>query len=366
MQTFKRVMSLLLVVMLLSAYGLLAVAADTQAQEPLTIVAPSDTVQKNKKLLLAVNTGEAVKWSSSNNDIAEVSDAGVVKGVSIGKVVITAAASDGRTAEFTVYVTRAKSPLRSLLQDRQMFGYQYSYKGDYFYTNDQKCWQKYFGFNFGYDWVAPLGKLDYDYVRIFFPYEGKDWMIQLWKGQYGLLFYGGEVGVYTRPEGAESATRFAHYASAGADDHLMIGADLYHKNSKTGEYEIAFERPYEEHWWCTGFIPGHLKNTEPCNELRLVTHITFKDAKMSRLFCEGLLDSGFAEGESQDKLAEDTFYRNGADVYVNWQNVAKGANAIIDDDTKNGTVSILGAVMLIMFMFSVVLSAGLAAIPLMG
>ena len=51
---------------------------------------------------------------------------------------------------------------------------------------------------------------------------------------------------------------------------------------------------------------------------------------------------------------------------MNWQNVAKGANAIIDDDTKNGTVSILGAVMLIMFMFSVVLSAGLAAIPLMG
>lgn len=367
MQSFKRVLSLLLVVMLLSAYGLLAVAADTQAEEPLTITALSDTVQKNRKLLLSVNTGEQVKWSSSDPNIATVDEnLGVVKGVAIGRVVITAKASDDRTADYTVYVTRAHSPLRNMLQNRQIFGYQYSYKGDYYYTNDQKCWQKYFGFNFGYDWVAPLGKMEYDYIRVFFTYEAEDWMIQLWKGQYGYLFYGGEVGVYTRPEGAESATRFAHYASASADDHLMIGANLYHQNSKTGNYDLAFERPYEEHWWCTGFIPGHLKNTEPCNELRLVTHITFKDAKMSRLFCDGLLKCSFTEKDSEDAIVEDSFYRNGADVYVNWQNISKNANAVIDDDTRNGTVSIFGAVLLIMFMFTVVLSAGFAAIPLMA
>ena len=57
---------------------------------------------------------------------------------------------------------------------------------------DKKAWQYNFGFGKIYDFVSPYLLLEYDYVRVFFEYEGKDWMIQMWKGNY-FISNGGEV-----------------------------------------------------------------------------------------------------------------------------------------------------------------------------
>ena len=35
----------------------------------------------------------------------------------------------------------------------------------------------------------------FDYLPVYFDYNDKTWMIQLWKGQYGINT-GGEIGVY--------------------------------------------------------------------------------------------------------------------------------------------------------------------------
>ena len=74
--------------------------------------------------------------------------------------------------------------------------------GNFYYTDDKECWQKNFGFNEVYDTFAPVTMMYYDTVRTTFEYGGKEWMIQTWKGQYGVMFVGGEVGVYTRPLGS--------------------------------------------------------------------------------------------------------------------------------------------------------------------
>ena len=277
---------------------------------------------------IKVDPESALVWSSSDTNVAEVDRNGLVTGIGIGHAFITAKDIEhGTQAEFKVYVVRKKMPWRTLLEDMPILGYRYSFEDDYYYTDDINCWQKYFGFNFAYDSVAPLMLFEYDYTRVFFTYGGKDWMIQMWKGQYGAVFYGSEVGVYTKPEGKQSATRLAHYAAASEEDFLMIGSALYRKNYSTGEYNQEFEVPYAPHWWATGFVPGHLYDTTPCSELRTVTHITLKDEEMAKLFADGLGECGFREVRSRDAIQNDTYFRDGADVFLQWQNQSEAANS---------------------------------------
>ena len=80
----------------------------------------------------------------------------------------------------------------------QVAGYRYSNDGDgYYYTDDKDCWQMNAGYNEVYDNMAPMTAMFIDQVRLRFNYGGKDWMIQLWKGQYGWLLVGTEIGLYT-------------------------------------------------------------------------------------------------------------------------------------------------------------------------
>lgn len=355
MHPIKRAVSLLLAVMLLSFCGMFAFAAEA---EPLTITAPTDCVQRKKTIPLTVNTQDAVTWRSSDTAVATVDASGVVTGVKPGTATISVSTADGRTANYKVYVMRAKMPWRSLLEKHQVLGYRYSYKGDYYYTDDKDCWQRYFGFNFAYDWIAPLMLFEYDYVRVFFTYQGQDWMVQMWKGQYGMVFYGSEVGLYTKPENEDAATKFAHYASADSADYLKIGTELRRQNLLTGEYDLEFERPYDDYWWCSGFVPGHLRDTTPCDELRTTTHITFKDAQMSKMFAEGLTECGFTEVRSQDAVQNDTFFRDGADVYLQWQNISQAANSHVVQTAVYGTVGFWGFMMLLGALFLMLISFG--------
>ena len=355
MHSIKRAVSLLLAVVMLSAYELLASAADTK---PLTISASTDSLQKNQTLALSVNTDDPVTWQSSDTRVAAVDASGVVTGIAAGQATITAAAKDGRQADYTVYVLRASMPWRNLLEKRQVLGYRYSYKGDYYYTDDKDCWQSFFGFNFAYDWIAPLMLFEYDYVRVFFTYQGQDWMIQMWKGQYGLLFYGSEVGLYTKPENEDAATRFSHYAAADSADYLKIGTTLERVNRSTGEYDLEFERPYDKYWWCSGFVPGHLRDTTPCDELRTTTHITFKDADMSEMFAVGLKDCGFTEVGSKDGVQNDFFFRDGADVYLKWQDISQAANSHVVQTAVFGTVGFFGLMLSLTALLLMLLSLG--------
>lgn len=333
MTKMKKPLAFLFSVLLLCMYGITAFAEGEPVTEPepepvpFVIFSSSDRVTKGKTIALSVSREGDVVWSSSDNSVATVDAGGVVSGLSIGTVTITAVlAETEETAVFTLHVVGKSYFWRNLLESRQIFGYRYSYVGDYYYTDDKDCWQKFFGFNFAYDIAAPLVLIHYDYVRVFFTYGDYDWMIQMWKGQYGLLFHGSEIGVYTKPVGSSSATRFSHYAAADPENYLKMSTSLYHKEKASGSYEFEFERPYDEYWWCTGFVPGHLRNTIDCKELRAQSRITLKDEEMARLFCEGLKECGFTQVENKDALSEDTFACEGTDVYLKWQNISGAAN----------------------------------------
>lgn len=105
-------------------------------------------------------------------------------------------------------------------------------------------WMRQFGFCMFYDVAANSMPLLWHYVtrRFKFEYDGLDWMIQIWKGNY-LITNGGEVGVYNREPG-----KFGTYYDTATDDQLMeMSLQVYHGD------ELIVNQDPQMHWWVNGF-----------------------------------------------------------------------------------------------------------------
>ena len=196
--------------------------------------------------------------------------------------------------------------------------YKYDPDGNYYYTDDKNAWQSNFGFNEGYDSMAPVTMMIYDTVRTKFNYGGKEWMIQTWKGQYGYAFVGGEVGVYTRKAGSGGS----HYNCAKQEDWLKMEMLFMWDETQTGKYEPIFQRPYTDYWWCTGFVVG-FDGQKNRHQFRLMTHITFKDTEMADAFCEAFEKNGFKRVDYLDSECIDSFVQVGKEVGFVWQNISQ-------------------------------------------
>lgn len=196
--------------------------------------------------------------------------------------------------------------------------YKYDPNGNYYYTDDKDCWQSNFGYNEGYDSLAVVGVMYYDTVRTKFVYDNKEWLIQIWKGQYGYCFVGGEVGVYTRPIGKSGSA----YSCAAKEDWLKMEMTLLWKFNG-GDYEPVFTRPYTDYWWCTGFVVGYEADESRLNreQFRMITHITFKDTAMAEAFCKAFEANGFKRVSKLNNTEKDTFVQLGPDVAFVWQSI---------------------------------------------
>lgn len=221
-------------------------------------------------------------------------------------------------------VTQALTPLQKWLAENQVAGYRYEPDGDFFYTDDKECWQKNAGYNEFYDNYAPAAAMFIDQIRIRFTYENKDWMLQLWKGQYGWLFVGAETGVYTAPAGTYKGGNGDpnHYDCASKEDWLYMQLDCYWSKNNDGHYKKVFTRPYDKYWWATGFVWGQLtKYSKPRTELKAKNRITFKSEEMANLFVQGLKEAGFVRAVGSDQLVDDSYYQSGKDVWLLWSSI---------------------------------------------
>ncbi len=341
-RTAVKIISLLLVlltVMAVAPINAFAIEQENPAKETgHALVLKSDhlSVAKRKTIQMTatvtnVDVQPTITWSSSNEAVATVDQNGIVKGVQVGEAVIRATANvDGQTlsGEFMINVTKRNNFLRDLLVDKQVLSYQYSYVDDYYYTNDKEAWQYDYGFGKIYDFVSPYILLEYDYIRVFFTYEDKDWMLQMWKGQYGLVFYGGEIGIYNRPHSEDGVNAWTMFNCPAEEDWLKMEMTLWHENTD-GKWNREFTRAYDYYWWCTGFKNGHLRQEEPANELRLTGRITFKDSEMAQLVASGFEECGMVENSSKDNLALDGFYMDGKDIYFSWQNISEAESTML-------------------------------------
>lgn len=172
-------------------------------------------------------------------------------------------------------------------QDTGLFGFKYSQKDKCFITAED-AWQRNFGYNEVYDGSAPVIAITYDTIRVKFDYDGMEWMIQYWKGQYGMVMVGAEIGIYNRPAG----TPGTHYECANDETKLLQSMTVYRRVD--GKYKQIFARSPSRTWWCTGFIPGTLGAgqynvpAEATRELKVDSKLTLQSPEMAQAFMAGL------------------------------------------------------------------------------
>ena len=199
-------------------------------------------------------------------------------------------------------VTTDKYISEAAQQDGGFLGYLYDENGNFYYTN-RDPWQRYFGFNAAYDFGAQFVFMFFDTARIKFNYNNMDWMVEFWKGQYGGVFIGAEIGVYYKP----MDRTIEHYDAVPDKDALAMEMTFYRKG------EAKLTRDYGRYWWCTGFVPGRLDKYSDRSELQIGARITMKDKAMLKAFVNGLetcKEYNFVEGDS--------YYVDGLDVFINW------------------------------------------------
>jgi hypothetical protein len=161
--------------------------------------------------------------------------------------------------------------------------------------------QRQFGYAYGYD-VAALGmNAILDCEPIFFDYAGKHWMIELWKGQYGLET-GCEIGVYNRSINSTSPIYSLLDATVGVrsgdsnpshnlffdcanDNELLVMSSTLHRNG-----QVLFFRGPERHWWLTGFKWGVYSRPQ---DLTMDVSITCLDATMCTALVGALQAMGY-------------------------------------------------------------------------
>ena len=154
-------------------------------------------------------------------------------------------------------------------------GYNFDYEELLLYAQ-VNAWMRDFGFTFLYDlfcYTTPF--FFYDTRRIKFDYDGMEWMIQVWKGNY-LVSNGAEVGIYNREPGS-----IGTYYDCATDEQMMdMSMKLYHGD------DLLFERPEQLHWWITGFqISDRLY---PANKLTLDFTVEMQSEEMLNAFCEAI------------------------------------------------------------------------------
>lgn len=160
----------------------------------------------------------------------------------------------------------------------------------YFYDSCQDIFstrldapQKYFGYTTFYDLSAPFFNMVFDYETIYFDYQYKTWLIEIWKGQYGINT-GCELGIYC----ADHIVSPENYATAlfkAVDPKNMPEISLKlncHDAKQCGSHSrIAYMG--RRHWWMTIFKMGLFSKPE---NLFVNASIRFKDYSMMSSFLE--------------------------------------------------------------------------------
>lgn len=164
----------------------------------------------------------------------------------------------------------------------QPLGYRYEPCQDIF-TSLADAWQKKYGYTAFYDKAAPLLGMIYDCKPVYFDYNGKTWLFEVWKGQYG-IYTGAEIGLYCADRIVPPSKRDTTVFSAiDEDDYPDMGMELFYKGKL-----LACRQ--ERHWWLTAFLAGHFADPE---DLCMNISIRFGNYEMYRAFMDADISFSF-------------------------------------------------------------------------
>lgn len=170
----------------------------------------------------------------------------------------------------------------------ELYGFIYDKNNDIICSN-MYPWQREVGYCKLYDDTAPFINMIIDSEPIYFEYDNRRWLIEIWKGQYGMTT-GGEIGIYVSEmddidiPGIFSGTFF----KAVSDEERLNMSFNLKMNGKS-----LFQRQ-DYHWWLTGFDVGLFSSP---NNLSMEVMLSFQNSNMKNAFLNGLKRIGYKEDE---------------------------------------------------------------------
>lgn len=162
------------------------------------------------------------------------------------------------------------------------FGFQYDINQDIFYSK-RDAWQRNMGYGRIFDVNAINANMVIDCDPIYFTYNNRSYMLEVWKGQYGLST-GAEIGFYVADEINDEHPEKLFYRCVTDEEMLSMRFVLRKKG------RILMIRD-EIHWWLTGFVLGEFSHTD---ELGMEVAIDFTDYQMRNAFYLALAEAGYA------------------------------------------------------------------------
>lgn len=142
-----------------------------------------------------------------------------------------------------------------------------------------------------YDEVSPGFHMVMHCEPVAFSYNNKRWLIEFWKGQYGITT-GGEIGIYNTEKEDITVEGFTGPFYESVQDSEMLPMSFTLR-----KYEKPLFSCSAVHWWLTGFRPGEFSFPD---SLSMDARIQFPDYEMQRAFTDALIDLGY---QSHDMLS---------------------------------------------------------------
>ncbi len=162
------------------------------------------------------------------------------------------------------------------------FGFQYDMNQDIFFSK-RDAWQRDMGYGKIYDENAINTNMVIDCEPIYFTCNNRSYMLEIWKGQYGLST-GAEIGLYVADEIDLEHPQELFYRCITDEEMLHMSFVLRKKG------HVLMLRD-EVHWWLTGFLLGEFSRTD---ELEMDVTLGFKDTYMRNAFYFAMIKAGYA------------------------------------------------------------------------
>jgi len=183
------------------------------------------------------------------------------------------------------------------------FGYCYIECQDIISSRND-AWQRDMGYTSLFDHMAPHFNMVFDCLPVYFDYGDRTWLIEFWKGQYGINT-GAEIGVYYADRLlSEEETGTFLFKTVEDQDMLPLYFELTKGwsagcpctakpplcNTNQGDHLLASVS--KRTWWLTAFCMGRFSRPE---ELYMNSSIHFPDCEMRCQFMKGLQQAGLSK-----------------------------------------------------------------------
>ena len=180
--------------------------------------------------------------------------------------------------------------LSELNADLEPFGFLYDEKQDMVYSG-MYPWQRELGYCRLYDRAALALNMAIQSEPIYFDYNNRRWLIEFWKGQYGMTT-GAEVGIYVTDKEdilVPGVFEGPFFDCVTDEERIPMQYFLYRD-----QRELLSRK--ELHWWLTGFDVGLFSKPK---QLSMEIRLNFQNYGMLRAFLSGLKEAGYDEASYQ-------------------------------------------------------------------